>query len=183
MRRPAVVVTFIAAVLASGALASRAIARPAPILLDDAAIVAIFDLANTADIETGRLGAERAQSKEVRDYGTMLSQVHTEVRQKGRDLAKKLGVTPALPDDDQSAKQHAAVMARLARLNGVEFDRAFLQHEQAFHAAVLSAVKSTLLPAIQNQELKDFVTSLAPAFEAHRVMAEHLEKKIATRGN
>ena len=50
--------------------------------------------------------------------------------------------------------------------------------EQAFHAAVLSAVKTTLLPAITNQELKDFVTSLAPAFEAHRLGAENLEKKI-----
>ena len=147
--------------------------------LDDAAIVAIFDLANTADIETGRLGAERASAKEVKDYGTMLSQVHTEVRQKGRDLAKKLGVTPALPADNTMLRDHQAAMARLRALNGAEFDRAFLAHEEAFHAAVIAAVKTTLLPAIRNQELKDFVTSLAPAFEAHRVMAEHLEKKIA----
>jgi putative membrane protein len=157
-----------------------ALATPAPApALDDAAIVAIFDLANTADIETGALGAKQARNKEVRDYGTMLSQVHTEVRQKGRDLAKKLGVVPAMPADNGMAKDHAAAMARLRALQGAEFDRAFVQHEQAFHAAVLAAVKTTLLPAIQNQELKDFVTSLAPAFEAHRVMAEHLEQKLA----
>lgn len=160
----------------------RAQVQQAP-ALNDAAIVAIFDLANTADIETGKLGAQRAQSKEVRDYGTMLAQVHTEVRQKGRDLAKKLGVTPALPRGDQSAQQHAAAMEKLGKLNGAEFDRAFLQHEQAYHTAVLNAVKTTLLPAIQNQELKDFVTSLAPAFEAHRLAAENLEKKLQTRGN
>lgn len=162
--------------LATSRAAARTEAAPA---LDDAAIVAIFDLANTADIETGKLGAERAQSKEVRDYGTMLSQVHTEVRQKGRDLAKKLGVTPKLPSDNTMLKDHQAAMARLNALRGADFDKAFLQHEEAFHAAVIQAVKTTLLPAIQNQELKDFVTSLAPAFEAHRVMAEHLEKKIA----
>jgi hypothetical protein len=44
---------------------------------------------------------------------------------------------------------------------------------------VLEAVKTALLPAIRNKELKDFVTSLGPAFEAHRLMAEHLEKKLA----
>lgn len=147
--------------------------------LDDAAIVAIFDLANTADIETGALGARQAQNTEVREYGTMLSQVHTEVRQKGRDLATRLGVTPALPADNDMARDHAAAMARLRALKGADFDRAFLQHEQAFHAAVIAAVKGTLLPAIRNQELKDFVTSLAPAFEAHRVMAAHLEQKLA----
>lgn len=158
--------------------ASRATASTEAAPLDEAGIVAIFDLANTADIETGTLGAERAQNKEVRDYGTMLSQVHTEVRQKGRDLAAKLGVTPRLPADNTMLKDHQAAIAKLRALRGAEFDRAFLAHEQAFHIAVLDAVKTTLLPAIKTQELKDFVTSLAPAFEAHRLMAEHLEKKL-----
>ncbi|MGH7680319.1 MAG: DUF4142 domain-containing protein [Gemmatimonadaceae bacterium] len=149
------------------------------VALDEAGVVAIFDLANTADIATGTLGAQKASNKEVRDYGTMLSQVHTEVRQKGRDLAKKLGVSPAMPAGNAMAKDHAAAVERLKKLSGAEFDRAFLQHEQGFHAAVLDAVKTTLLPAIQNKELMDFVTSLGPAFEAHRLMAEHLEKKLA----
>ena len=166
-------------ITAAGRASARSESSPVP-QLDDAAIVAIFDLANTADIETGTLGAARAQNKEVRDYGTMLAQVHTEVRQKGRDLAKKLGVTPVLPADNTMGKEHAAAMARLSRLSGAEFDRAFVVHEQAFHKAVLDAVKGTLLPAIQNQELKDFVASLGPAFEAHRVMAEHLAQKLAT---
>ena len=180
MRNTAVAVAAFAVVALTVAV-SRANARPeapAP-ALDDAAIVAIFDLANTADIETGALGAQRAQNKEVKDYGTMLSQVHTEVRQKGRDLAKKLGVTPKLPADNTMGRDHAAAVARLSKLSGAAFDRAFLQHEEAFHQAVLDAVKGTLLPAIQNKELKDFVASLGPAFEAHRVMAVHLQQKIA----
>ena len=178
MRRIVALTAIASAVAIVSAFTTRAVATPVP-QLDEAAVVAIFDLANTADIETGRLAAERAQNKEVRDYGVMLSQVHTEVRQKGRDLAKKLGVTPALPADDQSARNHAAVVARLNTLKGAEFDRAFLEHERAFHAAVLAAVKTTLLPAIKNSELKDFVVSLAPAFEAHQLMAEHLLKKTA----
>jgi putative membrane protein len=172
---------ILAALVVAGIIAfvaTRAEARPSA-NLTEAGVVAIFDLANTADIETGALGEQRASNKEVREYGTMLRQVHTEVRQKGRDLAKKLGVTPALPAGNTMAADHAAAVQRLKKLSGAEFDRAFLQHEQAFHTAVLDAVKSTLLPAIQNKELKDFVTSLGPAFEAHRLMAEHLEKKVA----
>jgi putative membrane protein len=179
-RRSAIaIIALLIAAAVVALLATRAEAATARAALDDAAIVAIFDLANTADIETGKLGAERASNKEVRDYGTMLSSVHTEVRQKGRDLAKKLGVTPVLPSDNSMARDHAAAMKKLRALHGAEFDRAFLQHEESFHAAVIAAVKTTLLPAIQNKELKDFVASLAPAFEAHRVMAEHLQKKIA----
>lgn len=178
MRKPAITIALVAAV-AVGVFATRGNARPAS-ALDDAAIVAIFDLANQADIETGRLATRKATTKEIRDFGRMLADVHTAVRQQAGDLTKKLGVTPALPKGDQSAEQHAAVMAKLGKLSGAEFDRAFLQHEQAFHTAVLAAVKSTLLPAIQNEELKKFVTSLAPAFEAHRLAAENLEKKLSS---
>ena len=37
--------------------------------LDDPHIVAIFDNANTWDIETGGLGAKKGTTKEVRDFG------------------------------------------------------------------------------------------------------------------
>jgi len=147
--------------------------------LDDATIVAIFVAANTADIETGALGAERGQNKEVREFGRMLADVHKAVLQKGGELAGKLGVTPTPPKDDHSAADHAAVMKKLQGLSGAAFDRAFLEHERAYHAAVLSALNTTLIPAIQNKELKDFVVSLVPAFEAHRLQAENLGKKVS----
>ena len=167
--------------LSAGAIRSSALAASAGSALNDPTIVAIFDAANTADIETGALAAERGSSKEVRDFGSMLARDHKQVRQQGRDLAKKLGVTPTPPKDDQGAKDHAAAMARLRGLKGPAFDQAFLQHEAAFHKAVIDAVTSTLLPAIQNAELKTLVVQVAPAFEAHMIAAQNLEKKLTRR--
>lgn len=180
MRKLAVVAALVVAA-GSTTLATRAQARTATraATLDDATIVAIFDAANSADIETGALGAERGQAKEVREFGRMLSDIHTAVRQKGRDLAGKLGVTPTPPKDDRSAADHAAAMKQLRSLSGVAFDRAFLEHERAYHAAVLGALNSTLIPAIQNKDLKEFVISLVPAFEAHRLQAENLQKRMS----
>ena len=153
---------------------------PAP-ALDDATIVAIFDNANTADIETGKLAAERGHSKEVRQFGAMLARDHDMVRQQGRDLAKKLGVTPTPPDGDKSLQDQAAVIRRLSALKGAEFDRAFLQREVQFHKDVIAAIKTTLLPAIKNDELKALVVKVAPAFEAHLQMAENLGKQLASK--
>src|SRR5438094_6123054 len=51
---------------------STAAESPAP-ALDDATIVAIFDNANTVDIETGKLAAKRGHSKDVRQFGAMLA--------------------------------------------------------------------------------------------------------------
>jgi putative membrane protein len=169
--------------LTAAALALLAGSTPAPAraqqtALDDPTIVAIFDAANTADIETGALAEKRGFSREVREFGAMLARDHKAVRQQGRDLAAKLGVTPTPPRDDQSARDHAAAMARLRSLEGREFDRAFLEHEAAFHRAVIGAVQETLLPAIQNEELEALVLKVAPAFHAHMVMAEELQKKV-----
>jgi putative membrane protein len=148
---------------------------------DDATIVAIFDAANSADIETGQLAAERGHSREVRDFGAMLVRDHQHVRQLGRDLAKKLGVTPTPPADDASAKAHAQAMATLRTKRGADFDHAFLQHEAAFHQSVIDAVNATLLPAITNAELKALVVKVAPAFEAHRVAALNLDRQLGGR--
>jgi putative membrane protein len=165
-------------VLLSTAVVANGVHANAVPALDDPTIVAIFDGANTADIETGTLAAEQGSSKEVRDFGAMLARDHKTVRQQGRDLAKKLGVTPTPPKDDRSARDHAAAMKKLRGLHGAAFDHAFLQHEVAFHKAVIDAVTSTLLPAIQNAELKDLVVKVAPAFQAHMLAAGNLDKKL-----
>jgi putative membrane protein len=175
----------IASVLAVGAVVfalKTGSASPVPsspiLALDDPTIVAIFDAANTSDIETGELGAKKGSTKAVRDFGAMLARDHKAVRQQGRDLAKKLGVAPTPPKDDNSAKDHAAVMKRLGSLSGAEFDKAFLQNEVGYHEAVIAAVGKTLLPAIQNVELKDLVTKVAPAFVAHRDAAKNMLDKM-----
>jgi len=171
-------VLALAAPRESPAPASSPSTSAARVALDDATIVAIFDAANTADIETGDLAAQRGQSKEVRDLGAMFARDHRTVRQQGRDLAKKLGVTPTPPKDDQSAKEQAATMAALRSKHGVDFDKAYLEHEVAFHEAVLDAIDAQLLPAIQNEELKSLVEKVAPAFKAHMLAAQSLDKKL-----
>lgn len=180
MRRLRSSVSLLALPVAFFLSATPATIRPlaAQQALDDPTIVAIFDAANTADIETGTLGSKRAHSKEVRDFAAMVAHDHAVVRQQGRDLAKKLGVTPTPPADDPSAKVHAEAMATLGTLQGAEFDRAFMHHEVAFHQSVIDAVQATLLPAIRNEELKALVLRVAPAFQAHLMAAQQLEKKL-----
>lgn len=150
-------------------------------LLDDATIVAIFDYANTVDIETGKLGVERGVSQEVKDFAAMVARDHEAVRQMGRDLAKKLGVTPTPPADSSARVTHQKAMRELRALHGVEFDRAFARHEAAFHKSVIDAINTTLLPAIQNAELRALVVKVAPAFEGHRLAAVTIAERLEAR--
>ena len=80
------------------------------------------------------------------------------------------------------AKDHDAAVNSLRAASGKAFDRAFLEHEVAFHKAVLDAVTKTLLPALKNEEARALVTKVAPAFQAHMVAAQNLlDKQIAAR--
>jgi putative membrane protein len=81
--------------------------------LNDATIVAIFDAANTWDVETGNIAAKKGSTKAVRDFGAMLARDHQMVRQQGRDLATKLNVTPTPPADFAMAKDHEAAVMKL----------------------------------------------------------------------
>lgn len=167
----------LAAVVALGQPALAQAKQAGSAALNDPTIVAIFDAANTFDIETGELGAKKGTTKDVRDFGAMLEDVHTKVRQQGRDLAKKLGVTPTPPADFALTKQHEETMKKLRAAKGKEFDRAFLQNEVDYHQAVIDAVTKTLLPAIQNAEVKDMVVKVAPAFQSHKEEAQNLLNK------
>ena len=145
--------------------------------LDDPTIVAIFDAANTYDMETGALAEKQGLSPAVREFGKMLVRDHQNVRTQGRDLAKSLNVTPTPPKDFALATAHVNAMKSLESQRGAAFDRAFLQHEVDFHNAVIDAITNTLLPAIQNAQVKDLVTKVAPAFVAHRDAAQNLLNK------
>lgn len=179
------VTLYLAAALALGALTvapSAAHARTttpvttaaASAAMDDPTICAIFDAANTWDIETSEIAEKKATTKEIRDLAAMFVRDHKAVRQQGRDLVKKLGVTPTAPKDFALAATHADAMKTLKSTSGKAFDRAYLENEVAFHKAVLDAIKGTLLPATQNAELKDLQVKVAPAFEAHMLAAQRL---------
>ena len=168
------VLAFAVAALAAAPLSAQS-GKPA---LDDAAIASIFDLANTADIQAGELAARMGQSPEVKDMGRNFAAAHTGVRQQGRDLAKKLGLTLNPPMDGAMAKDHAAALTRLQALHGAEFDQAYVAREIAFHQAVIDAVTRTLLPATRNAELKALIEQVAPAFVAHLEGAKALQARL-----
>jgi putative membrane protein len=146
--------------------------------LDDATILAIFDQANSMDIYTGRLGAKRGQSEEVRTLGKMVATDHVTVQQMGRDLAKKLGILPTPPDNDSSVADHAKAVSLLQAKSGVEFDKAYLKYEVAYHRSVIDAVRGTLLPAVGNDELRKLVTNVLPGFEHHLAATQAVARKL-----
>jgi putative membrane protein len=187
---------FALAAFAIGTLSAQApvekMTPPAP-AMDDAAIFAMLDKANSAEIELGELAARQGRSSEVKELGRNFAAAHTAARQKARDLALKIGVTPAMPDKEMKemkkdsaysmSKDHSrgysASLEKLQGMKGTEFDVAFIAREIEHHSKMIDAVESKFLPAAQNAELKALLTELKPSLQSHLDQARALEKRLA----
>jgi putative membrane protein len=149
----------------------------------DPQIAAIVVTANQVDIDAGKLAKAQAHSQEVKDFAQLMITDHSGVNKSATDLVTKLHVTPEPNATSQSLQQGGEQnLAALKKLHGAAFERAYVDHEVAYHQAVLDAVDGTLIPSAQNAELKALLVKVRPAFVAHLEHAKHLQSSLGKSG-
>jgi len=169
----------IAAGLLAVALAASAHAQ-AP---NDAQIAAIVVTANQVDIDAGKVAEAHTQSAEVKKFAQQMVTDHTAVNKSATDLAGKLKLTPEDNPTAQSLKKGGEDnVANLKTLKGAAFDKAYIDHEVAYHQAVLDALDKTLIPNARNEELKALMVKVRPAFVAHLDHAKMLQAQLGKSG-
>ena len=167
----------LAALSAALACSGQAVAAQ----LNDGQILGIYIQVNGFDIETALLGSAQGASDDVRNLAKHVASDHSGVRQAAYGLAEKCNVTPILPAErNAAAVEHINAMAKLQGLKGADFDRAYIEHEVAFHRAAIEAVKTALLPSAQCADLKAHFTQVLPAFEHHLEQTEVLAAKVSS---
>ncbi|HEY2682643.1 MAG TPA: DUF4142 domain-containing protein [Steroidobacteraceae bacterium] len=146
----------------------------------DPQIAAIVVTANQVDIDAGKLAKSKSKSKQVQDFAQLMITDHTGVNKAASDLITKLKVTPEPNDISESLQKGGDDnLANLKTLSGAAFDKAYVDHEVAYHEAVVSAMDKTLIPSAQNAELKALLVKVHPAFEAHLAHAKDLQATLA----
>ncbi|HZR02418.1 MAG TPA: DUF4142 domain-containing protein [Burkholderiales bacterium] len=146
---------------------------------NDAQIAAIVVTANQVDIDAGKLAESKGQSKAVKDFGKMMVTDHTGVNKQATALVKKLGVKPEPNDTSKSIKQGGDEnLANLKKLKGKDFDKAYIDHEVAYHQQVIDAIDKTLIPNAKNAELKGLLEKVRPAFVAHLEHAKQVQSSL-----
>ncbi len=100
---------------------------------------------------------------------------HTAVNKQALDLVTKLKVMPEDNDTSRAlTKQAADKRAELSKLNGADFDKAYVANEVAFHKTVNGALETTLIPSANNPELKSLLQTGLKIFQGHQQHAEQL---------
>jgi putative membrane protein len=147
--------------------------------VNDAQIASIVVTANQVDIDAGKLATTQASNPEVKQFGQMMVTDHTGVNKQAVDLATKLKVTPEDNPTSKSLKSGGDEnLKNLKGLKGAAFDKAYIDHEVAYHQSVLDAVDKTLIPGAKNAELKALLEKVRPAFVAHLEHAKHIQASL-----
>ena len=148
----------------------------------DPQIAHIVVTANQIDIDAGKLAKSHSKNKEVQAFAQRMITDHGAVNKQAVALAKKLGVKPEDNDTSKALKKGASEnVANLKKLKDGQFDKAYIDHEVAYHQQVLDAVDKVLIPSAQNQELKDLITKVRPAFVAHLEHAKHVQADLGKK--
>ena len=147
--------------------------------ITDANIAAIVVGANKIDISAGKIALQRSNNPEVRKFAKQMITDHSAVLDGAVKLVAKLGVTPVNNDlvatlSDQSSEHEAS----LRRLFGKAFDKQYIDHEVAYHVAVIYVIEKQLIPSAQNAELREALVSVVPAFKAHLEHSRMIQSQL-----
>jgi putative membrane protein len=146
---------------------------------NDAQIAHIVVTANQVDIDAGKVAQQKGSNADVKAFGKQMVTDHGGVNKQATDLVTKLGVKPEDNATSQSLKSGGEEnVKKLKTLNGKAFDRAYVDHEVAYHQQVLDAIDKTLLPNAKNAELKALIEKVRPNIDAHLQHAKHMQASL-----
>ncbi|MGN6536395.1 MAG: DUF4142 domain-containing protein [Mesorhizobium sp.] len=141
----------------------------------DPQIAHIAYTAGVIDIEAAKLAVSKSKTKAVVDFAKDMLRDHEAVNKQALDLVKKLKVTPEDNDTSKALTKAAkAERAKLKKLKGAAFDKAYIDNEVAYHKQVDGARETLLIPSAQNAELKSLLETGLKIFQGHEMPAEHV---------
>jgi putative membrane protein len=146
----------------------------------DAQILGVADTANTGEIGQGNIALSKAQRDSVKQFAQLMVKDHTAAKDKGRAVAKELGLTPApsgLSNGVQKDGNDAT--AQLGKATPENFDRTYMQLQVRLHEKVLKTLDE-LIPKADAQQVKALLTDMRGHVEHHlsaaRTTLSSLEK-------
>lgn len=126
-----------------------------------------------AEVGLGRLGVERAESPDVKQFAQRMVDDHSKVNDELKPIASKEGVTIPKGLDPK----HKATKDRLAKLSGRDFDRAYMREMTSDHNHDVSAFQKQSAKA-RDPKLKAWIDKTLPTLKEHQQLAQDTAGKV-----
>lgn len=151
--------------------------------LSNEQIAMIAELANSAEVEQGKLAQTKAKSPEVKKFAAMMVKHHTEAKNEQAKLFKELSLTPAQSQQGSLLKDDTdQALSSLRSVDGKDFDVAYMNSQVEAHEKVLATIDRDLLPAAQSEpKLAQSLTKMRATVEQHLTEAKQIQTALASQ--
>ncbi len=123
--------------------------------------------ADLAEVQVGKLAQQKADNADVKQFGQMLEQDHSQHLQKAQQLASQIGVTaPTEPSREQKA-----MYDKLSKLSGPAFDKQFATAMVKDHREDVAKFERK---SKEKNSVGEFAGQTVPTLQKHLQTAEEL---------
>jgi len=130
-----------------------------------------------AEVELGKMAQEKGTSQQVKDFGQRMVTDHSKANDELKSLAQSKNIT--LPT--QMGPHEKATMAKLSKLSGAAFDRAYMQAMLIDHKTDVNEFRREST-AGKDSDVKSFAAKTLPTLEDHLKMAQDANRAVGTSG-
>jgi putative membrane protein len=129
--------------------------------------------ANLAEVEAGKIAAQKAANPEVKKFGEKMVAEHTKMVEEGKQLAQKKGVKP----DEGVDGKHKKNLADLNKKSGADFDREYMEQQVQDHEGALKLVQNVAKDA-KDGDIKAMAQKAEPHVKGHLDEARKLRASL-----
>jgi putative membrane protein len=127
-----------------------------------------------AEVELGRMAAERGAADSVRKFGERMATDHAKAGEELAKLAQDKGVT--LPADIDS--KHKRLHDKLAKRSGADFDREYMKAMTSDHDTDVKAFQREAKSA-KDPDLRAWAAKTLPTLEEHKQQAHEVHASVS----
>jgi len=148
--------------------------------MNESSAIGLLAMTHSADSATGALGVASASTRDIQDFGRMITREHHALHREAEDLARGLRIdiaAPQVPPDSPPAEMSALLKTAQP---GPSWDRAFLNYAIAVHEAAMEN-NARALAATKSPAVRHYIEASVPILQKHLDKANALLRIAAKR--
>ena len=126
-----------------------------------------------AEVQMGKLAQQKAGSDQVKQFGTRMVDDHS----KANDDLKQVASSKGIPLPSALDSEHKSKMAKLEKLSGAQFDRAYMDDMVSDHKKDVAEFEKQAKSG-NDADIKGFASKTLPTLQQHLSLAESTDKAV-----
>jgi putative membrane protein len=145
-------------------------------MMADSKFVMMAAMGGMAEVEMGRLAAQKGASDEVRQFGQRMVDDHTRANEELMRVASSKAMTPPTTLD----AKHQAAMQKLSAMSGEKFDKEYVKMMVSDHKKDVGEFQKEASGG-KDADVKAFASSTLPTLQEHLQMIQRINDKMSMR--